>query len=68
MDDACCAAPVIALAERYQKAGVPADVHLYFKGDHAFNMGQRSKQKGLSTWPQRLAEWLSDAGWTTPKK
>lgn len=64
MDDKCCAKPLITLTERYHAAGVPADVHLYFKGDHAFNMGQRSKQKGLNSWPQRLAEWLEDAGWT----
>ncbi len=68
MDDPCCVKPLLALATRYQAAKVPADVHLYFKGDHAFNMGQRSTQKGLRDWPQRLADWLLDAGWMTPSK
>ena len=28
--------------------------------NHAFNMGKRSELKTISTWPQRLADWLAD--------
>jgi acetyl esterase/lipase len=61
MDDACCAKPIIDLAQLYQAAKIPAEIHLYAKGDHAFNMGQRTTLKGLRDWPQRLADWLIDS-------
>lgn len=63
MDDACCAKPIIDLAQLYQVAKIPAEIHLYAKGDHAFNMGQRTTLKGLHDWPQRLADWLIDSKW-----
>jgi len=47
----------------YRKAKVPVEVHLYTKGDHGFNMGNRSRLKTINTWPQRLADWLSDNGY-----
>lgn len=61
MDDACCAKPIIDLAQLYQAAKIPAEIHLYAKGDHAFNMGQRTTLKGLHNWPDRLADWLEDS-------
>jgi acetyl esterase/lipase len=63
MDDACCAKPIVDLAQLYQAARIPAEIHLYAKGDHAFNMGQRIKLKGLHNWPERLADWLEDSGY-----
>jgi acetyl esterase/lipase len=59
-DDACCSPSVIKLLEGYRKAKVPVEAHLLAKGDHGFNMGNRSKLKSINTWPQRLADWLSD--------
>ncbi|GGY70405.1 endo-1,4-beta-xylanase [Cellvibrio zantedeschiae] len=61
MDDACCAKPIIDLAQLYHAAKIPAEIHLYAKGDHAFNMGKRTSLKGLRDWPQRLADWLIDS-------
>ncbi|RZA01894.1 MAG: alpha/beta hydrolase [Moraxellaceae bacterium] len=61
MDDACCAKPIIDLAQLYQAAKIPAEIHLYAKGDHAFNMGYRTPLKGLHSWPDRLADWLEDS-------
>lgn len=63
MDDACCAKPIVDLAQLYHAAKIPAEIHLYAKGDHAFNMGQRTKLKGLHNWPARLADWLEDSGY-----
>lgn len=63
IDDPCCAGPVVQLAQDYYHAGVSAEVHLYAKGGHAFNMGQRSELKTLSSWPDRLTDWLTDNGW-----
>jgi acetyl esterase/lipase len=59
-DDPCCATPTINLLQRYHVAKVPVEAHIYAQGSHAFNMGQRSDLKTLSTWPQRLADWLAD--------
>jgi acetyl esterase/lipase len=61
-DDPCCAAPTLTLLQQYRDAKVPVEAHVFATGGHGFNMGQRSKLKSVSTWPQRLADWLSDRG------
>jgi len=65
-DDACCSPSVVRLLNAYRKAKVPVEVHLYTKGDHGFNMGNRSRLKTINTWPQRLADWLSDNNYLKP--
>jgi acetyl esterase/lipase len=55
--------------ELYQKmraAGVPVEAIFLAKGRHAFNMGDRSKLVTVNTWPQRMADWLSDSGFLNP--
>jgi acetyl esterase/lipase len=59
-DDPCCSVSIVKLLEGYRKAKVPVETHLYAQGNHAFNMGQRSKLNSIKTWPQRLADWLAD--------
>ena len=59
-DDACCSGPVVTLLQRYRAANVPVEVHIYAQGKHGFNMGDRSTLHSLKTWPQRMADWLSD--------
>lgn len=66
-DDLCCSPPIIELLQKYRKAKVPVEVHLYAKGDHAFNMGNRSTLNSIKTWRQRLADWLKDNGWLDKK-
>ncbi len=61
-DDECCSPPVISLLQMHRKAKVPVEVHLYEQGNHAFNMGKRSMLRSIHSWPQRLADWLYDAG------
>jgi len=61
-DDACCSAPILELATAYNKAKASAEVHLYAKGGHAFNMGQRTDITNLAQWPERLKEWLIQQG------
>lgn len=63
IDDECCSAPVLSLLQQYHHAKVPAEVHVYARGGHAFNMGKRSKLVTLNTWPQRMADWLNDNNW-----
>jgi acetyl esterase/lipase len=46
---------------KYKEAGVPAELHIYSQAAHGF--GMRDSNKGaVAGWPQRLVEWLSDAG------
>jgi acetyl esterase/lipase len=59
-DDPCCSISLMKLLEAYRAAKAPVEAHLYAQGAHGFNMGYRSKLKSISTWPQRLADWLSD--------
>lgn len=66
-DDACCSVSVMSLLEKYRAAKVPVEVHIYNRGDHGFNMGSRSKLQSISTWPQRLADWLADNNYLLPK-
>jgi acetyl esterase/lipase len=58
--DPCCSAPIIKLLQEYHEAKIPAEVHIYAQGAHAFNMGQRSTLKTLKTWPDRLSDWMLD--------
>ena len=62
-DDECCSEPIVKLLQLYRKANVKTEVHLYAQGKHAFNMGKRSELKSINTWPQRMADWLSDNGY-----
>ena len=39
-----------------QKAGVPAEMHLYAQGGHAFAL--RAKNLPISTWPALVEQWL----------
>lgn len=61
-DDACCSEPIIKLLQQYRNAKASVEVHLYAEGNHAFNMGKRSKLRSVHDWPQRLTDWLTDRG------
>ncbi len=43
-----------------RKAGVPAEMHIYLKGRHG--VGLAKNDPVLSTWPDRLADWLKVQG------
>jgi acetyl esterase/lipase len=51
---------ITTLLEKFRNAGVPAEVHLYARGGHGFNMGDRSKLATLKGWPQRIGDWMAD--------
>jgi acetyl esterase/lipase len=67
-DDECCSEPIVKLIEKYRAAKVSMEAHLYAQGKHGFNMGDRSQLNSIKTWPQRMADWLSDNGWLSAKK
>jgi acetyl esterase/lipase len=43
-----------------RKAGVPAELHIYERGPHG--VGLAEKDAVLSSWPARLADWLTLRG------
>jgi acetyl esterase/lipase len=43
-----------------QKAGVPAEMHLYAQGNHAF--GLRRTKLPITAWPQLVETWLQTIG------
>jgi acetyl esterase/lipase len=65
-DDPCCSESVLTLLQGYRAANLPVEAHIYAQGKHAFNMGNRSNLTTIKTWPQRMADWMSDSGLLTP--
>ena len=63
-NDDCCSEPIMKLATAYRKAKASVELHLYAVDKHAFNMGYRSPFISIKGWPQRLADWLHDNGYT----
>ena len=59
-DDLEPARTITDLVQKYRLAAVPAEVHLFTQGGHAFNMGNRSKLATIKGWPQRMADWMAD--------
>jgi acetyl esterase/lipase len=67
-DDRGASRVVASLFQKYRDAGAPVELHVFARGGHAFNMGNRSKLETLKHWPQRLAEWMSDNAILDPSK
>jgi dienelactone hydrolase len=65
-DDRGHVEPVISQLGKYRQARRPVEVHLYARGGHGFNMGNRSKLNSIKGWPQRLTEWLQDNNFLQP--
>ncbi|QQL51013.1 alpha/beta hydrolase [Mucilaginibacter ginkgonis] len=59
-DDECCSLPLIKILNAYRAVGAHAELHIFAKGNHAFNMGKRSEFKSLKEWPLLLANWFAD--------
>jgi len=66
-DDPCCGVTTASLLVKYREAKRPVEAHLFTKGDHGFNMGNRSPLKSIKSWPQRMADWLDDSGYLVKK-
>jgi len=60
--DAVCNSTVYVRA--LDQAGVPAEVHLFAKGGHAF--GLRDKEHPVSSWPSLVENWLKEIGILSP--
>jgi dipeptidyl aminopeptidase/acylaminoacyl peptidase len=47
-----------------RKAGVPAEMHVYAKGGHAF--GLRRTESIITEWPKLVENWLKTMGVVEP--
>jgi acetyl esterase/lipase len=47
-------------------AKVPAEMHLYPKGGHGY--GLRRTDLTVTTWPDRVADWMKASGWLSPSE
>ena len=62
-DEYGCDEVTMDLLQKFRAADVPVEAIFLSKGKHAFNMGNRSPLVTVNTWPQRMADWLSDSGY-----
>jgi acetyl esterase/lipase len=67
-DDRGAARVIASLFQKYRDARVPVEAHVFARGGHAFNMGNRPKLESLKKWPQRMADWMADNGILDPSK
>ena len=65
-DDWGCDKVTLQIYEKLRAADVPVEAIFLAQGRHAFNMGNRSNLVTVKTWPQRMADWMSDRGLLTP--
>jgi len=49
-----------------KNAKVPAEMHLYPRGGHGY--GLRRTANDVTSWPDRVADWMKTSGWLTPAK
>ncbi len=67
-DDRGASRSVFMLLPKLREAGVPVEAHIFARGGHAFNMGNRSQLTTVKNWPQRLADWLNDSQLLKPSR
>jgi acetyl esterase/lipase len=67
-DDRGAARTIASLFQKYRAAGLPVEAHIFARGGHAFNMGNRSQLESLKKWPERLSDWMADNDILDPSK
>jgi acetyl esterase/lipase len=66
-DEYGCDKVTLDLLEKFRDAKVPVEAIFLARGKHAFNMGDRSSFVTVRSWPQRMADWLTDSGFLKPE-
>jgi acetyl esterase/lipase len=61
-DEYGCDEVTMDLLQKFRAAGVSCEAIFLARGKHAFNMGNRSPLVTVNTWPDRMADWLTDSG------
>lgn len=63
-DDGTKPADAIGLYSGLLAARIPAELHIYATGGHAYAM--RNYGHPVNAWPDRLRDWLRSSGWLRP--
>ena len=58
-DDPLCG-PLLETTQKWMRAGVPAELHLYETGGHGFGLTPQGKP--VDRWVDRLEDWLTTRG------
>jgi acetyl esterase/lipase len=66
-DDRGASRVVFSLLGKYREARRPIETHIFARGGHAFNMGNRSQLVTIKGWTQRVADWMADNNILDPK-
>ncbi len=64
-DDPVRAENALYYALFLKQANVPTELHLYPTGGHGY--GLRRTEQTVTTWPDRMADWMKANGWLNPK-
>ncbi|HBE68860.1 MAG TPA: hypothetical protein DDW52_12000 [Planctomycetaceae bacterium] len=67
-DDRGASRVIVDLLPKLREAKVPVEAHVYARGGHAFNMGNRTELVTLKKWRERLHEWLLDNAILDPNR
>jgi len=59
-DDVSHTSAVVSLMNGYRAAKASVEVHIFARGEHAFNMGYRSHLATIKGWPKRMMDWMAD--------
>jgi acetyl esterase/lipase len=59
------AAKCVELYAALLKAGAPAELHVFGKGSHGFDLGT-GRGESAATWPECFVAWLHDTGLLSP--
>ena len=62
-DDPVRVENVLGYSAELKKAGVPFELHVYPEGGHGY--GLRRTAQSVTTWPDRLEDWLRGRGLLT---
>jgi acetyl esterase/lipase len=65
-DDPLSMEPALSYFQALQHAKVLAELHVYPTGGHGY--GLRRTTAAVTTWPDRVTDWLTASGWLTPAK
>ncbi len=65
-DDPVRVEGALAYYRALKDAEVPTEMHLYPTGGHGYGLRRTADQ--VTTWPDRVADWLRAGGWLTPAR
>lgn len=64
-DDPVRVENVLGYSALLRKSHVPFELHVYPTGGHGY--GLRPTKDLVTTWPQRVADWMRSQGWLEPR-